>query len=140
MTSRRVGLAAVLVVACAGGDQQPYYVFGEPAPDEAAVDLSCETPVEVLRTRTFDDPLFLDTHVTCPPDAFGWSTYDETTAPRTPVAFHCEWRCVDYACAPGQDVRIDFGMDGHVLAIVSGASAYCAGPTLVPPRAAGLGR
>lgn len=119
--------AAVMMAGCGGGsgsETEPFFRYGEPAPDAASIDSSCTTPARVVRERIWDGSTpYLDEMAVCPPDAFGWVTYDDA---RRPVAFHCEWRCVSYACAEGQDVRIDYDPgDAHVVAVVSGASAYC---------------
>jgi hypothetical protein len=120
MTRTILAVAAVLAMGCAGGDpkaERTEYLYGQPEPDAATLDTSCPTPAAVTRPYTFD-AVYLDQHATCPPDVASWWTYDPE-----PI-MHCEWRCVSYACAAGQDVRIDF-VGPRVVAIVSGPSAYC---------------
>jgi hypothetical protein len=117
MTRTILAVAAVLVMGCATGETGSY-LYGRPDPDAAALDSSCPTPAAVTRVQTFD-AVYLDQHATCPPDVAVWWTYEPE-----PI-MHCEWRCVSYACAAGQDVRIDFAADSHVVAIVSGPSGYC---------------
>lgn len=128
MTRTILAVVAVLAVGCSSGSPDAAWPWN----DAATLSTACPTPARVIRdvARTRDASgavVVSDPYANCPADASSWWTYDPT-----PV-FHCEWRCVNYACATGQDVRIDYdGDSADIVAIVSGASGYCASVTSPP--------
>lgn len=112
---KAITIATVLLAtACSGGSDPA----SSPFHDAAALDTRCATPATVIRHV----PLDAEPYAICPPEAASWWTYGAT---RAEEVMHCEWRCVSYACADGQDVRIDYDTAADIVAIVSGPSTHC---------------
>lgn len=130
MTRTILAVLAVLTVGC-GRETGP----ARQMTDAAALDTTCPTLVGFDRPYTYDlvggARLDFTTHVTCPPEARMSVTVADPSAPfadgHVVGVIHCAWTCVAYACAAGQDVRVDFdGTDSSVLSITHSASADCA--------------